>query len=119
MGYLSLPLTMVTISGLPILIGLGVDFAIQFHNRFEEEASVAPEAGLALRESLVNIGPAITAAVLAAAAGFATLYISRVPMVRDFGSMLAVGTAILCLSILLLLNAALFLRDRRGSVHSK
>ena len=37
MGFLSLPLTMVTISGLPILIGLGVDFAIQFHSRFDEE----------------------------------------------------------------------------------
>ena len=33
LGYLGLPLTMVTISGLPILIGLGVDFAVQVHSR--------------------------------------------------------------------------------------
>ena len=31
------PLTLVTLAGLPVLIGLGVDFAIQFHNRYEEE----------------------------------------------------------------------------------
>ena len=28
---------MVTISGLPILIGLGVDFAVQVHSRYEDE----------------------------------------------------------------------------------
>src|SRR5207342_206792 len=38
LGYLGVPLSMVTISGLPILLGLGVDFAIQTHNRFEEES---------------------------------------------------------------------------------
>jgi hydrophobe/amphiphile efflux-3 (HAE3) family protein len=112
MGLLGLPLTMVTISGLPILIGLGVDFAIQFHSRFDEESDRQPDAGSALRESLTHIGPAIVVAVLAATLGFLVLHISRVPMIRDFGSMLAVGTVILFLAILFILNAILFLRDR-------
>ena len=114
MGLLGLPLTMVTISGLPILIGLGVDFAIQFHSRFDEETHRQPNAASALRESLTHIGPAIAVAVLAATLGFLVLHISRVPMVRDFGSMLAVGTAILFLTVLFILNAILFLRDRRA-----
>jgi hypothetical protein len=112
MGLLGLPLTMVTISGLPILIGLGVDFAIQFHSRFDEESHRQPNAESALRESLTHIGPAIAVAVLAATLGFLVLHISRVPMVRDFGSMLAVGTVMLFLTILFILNAILFLRDR-------
>jgi hydrophobe/amphiphile efflux-3 (HAE3) family protein len=112
MGLLGLPLTMVAISGLPILIGLGVDFAIQFHSRFDEESHRQPDAGSALRESLTHIGPAIAVAVLAATLGFLVLHISRVPMIRDFGSMLAVGTVILFLAILFILNAILFLRDR-------
>jgi hypothetical protein len=112
MGLLGLPLTMVTISGLPILIGLGVDFAIQFHSRFDEESHRQPNAGSVLRASLTHIGPAIAVAVLAATLGFLVLHISRVPMVRDFGSMLAVGTVILFLAILFILNAVLFLRDR-------
>ena len=112
MGLLGLPLTMVTISGLPILIGLGVDFAIQFHSRFDEESHRQPNAGSALRESLTHIGPAIAVAVLAATTGFLVLHISRVPMIRDFGSMLAVGTVMLFLAILFILNAILFLRDR-------
>lgn len=112
MGFLGLPLTMVTISGLPILIGLGVDFAIQFHTRFDEEAGRQPNAVAALRASLSHIGPAITVAVLAATLGFLVLHISRVPMVRDFGSMLAVGTVIIFLGIFFILNAILLLRDR-------
>jgi hydrophobe/amphiphile efflux-3 (HAE3) family protein len=112
MGLLGLPLTMVTISGLPILIGLGVDFAIQFHSRFDEESHRQPNAGSALSESLTHIGPAIAVAVLAATLGFLVLHISRVPMIRDFGSMLAVGAAILFLTMLFILNAILFLRDR-------
>jgi hydrophobe/amphiphile efflux-3 (HAE3) family protein len=111
MGFLALPLTMVTISGLPILIGLGVDFAIQFHSRFDEESRREPHPAVALRRSFLHLGPAITVAVLAATLGFLVLHISRVPMVRDFGSMLAVGTVILFLAIFFVLNALLFLHN--------
>src|SRR4030043_17606 len=69
MGFLSLPLTMVTISGLPILIGLGVDFAIQFHSRFDEEMNRAGSRSQALKASLPRIGPAMGIAVLAAGGG--------------------------------------------------
>ncbi len=112
MGHLGLPLTMVTISGLPILIGLGVDFAIQFHSRFDEESHRQPNAASALRESLTHIGPAIAVAVLASTLGFMVLHISRVPMIRDFGSMLAVGTVILFLAVFFILNAVLYRSDR-------
>ncbi|MBO8156877.1 MAG: MMPL family transporter [Bacillaceae bacterium] len=37
MGWLSIPMTMVSMAVFPILIGLGVDYAIQFHNRYVEE----------------------------------------------------------------------------------
>jgi len=43
MGYLSIPITMVSMAVFPILIGLGIDYAIQFQNRYslalEEEGS--------------------------------------------------------------------------------
>lgn len=37
MGYFNVPMTMVSMAVFPILIGLGVDYAIQFQNRYEEE----------------------------------------------------------------------------------
>ena len=37
MGFLDIPMSMVSMSAFPVLIGLGIDYAIQFHNRIEEE----------------------------------------------------------------------------------
>ncbi|HZK24313.1 MAG TPA: MMPL family transporter [Oscillospiraceae bacterium] len=37
LGHLQLPMTMVSMAAFPILIGLGIDYSIQFHSRYEEE----------------------------------------------------------------------------------
>ncbi|ASS91882.1 MMPL family transporter [Aeribacillus pallidus] len=37
MGWLKIPITMVSMAVFPILIGLGIDYAIQFQNRYAEE----------------------------------------------------------------------------------
>jgi predicted RND superfamily exporter protein len=113
MGFLNLPLTMVTISGLPILIGLGVDFAIQVHSRIEEETNAAGSAEAGLERSAQMLGPALALAGAAACIGFIVLHLSRVPMIRDFGSMLAVGAVIVFVSSILLMSSTLYLRERK------
>ncbi len=79
-------LTMASIAALPILIGLGVDYAIQFQARFDETESA--------EDAAVRGGPTIAAACLATAAGFLALQLSPVPMVREFGWVLIIGIAI-------------------------
>ena len=79
-------LTMASIAALPILIGLAVDYAIQFQARFDETGSAEQAASLG--------GPTIGAACLATAAGFLALQLSPVPMVRGFGWVLILGIAI-------------------------
>jgi uncharacterized protein len=79
-------LTMASIAALPILIGLAVDYAIQFQARFDETGSA--------EEAAVAGGPTIAAACLATAAGFLALQLSPVPMVRGFGWILILGIAI-------------------------
>lgn len=37
MGLFTIPLTMVSMAVFPVLIGLGIDYSIQFHNRYMEE----------------------------------------------------------------------------------
>lgn len=37
MGHIGIPMTMVSMAAFPILIGLGIDYSIQFHSRYEEE----------------------------------------------------------------------------------
>lgn len=112
MGFVGIPLTMVTISGLPILIGLGVDFAIQVHSRTEEEAQATGSAESAIDRTFVRLGPALAVAVVAAAMGFLVLFLSDVPMIRDFGSMLAVGAVIVFINGVALISSIIYLRER-------
>jgi hydrophobe/amphiphile efflux-3 (HAE3) family protein len=79
-------LTMASIAALPILIGLAVDYAIQFQARFDEAGSLEKAAALS--------GPTIGVACLATIAGFLALQLSPIPMVRGFAWFLIVGVAI-------------------------
>jgi hypothetical protein len=112
MGFVGIPLTMVTISGLPILMGLGVDFAIQIHSRIEEETFASGSAEEGIERTFERLGPPLALAAVAACVGFIVLHISRVPMIRDFGSMLAVGTVIVFITSVALISTVLFLRER-------
>jgi hydrophobe/amphiphile efflux-3 (HAE3) family protein len=91
-GALSLAggsLTMASIAALPVLIGLAVDYAIQFQARFDEaEARGDPKPAVA---AVVAGGPTILTAGLATATGFLVLLLSPVPMVRGFGVLLVLG----------------------------
>lgn len=87
-------LTMASIAALPILIGLTVDYAIQFQARFDEAVGEAQSATAAARTAAARGGPTIAAACLATTAGFLALQLSPTPMVRDFGWLLIVGVAV-------------------------
>jgi uncharacterized protein len=101
--------TMASIAALPILIGLAVDYAIQFQARYDE-AAVDPPARAAAAAAAG--GPTIGAACLATAAGFLALQLSPIPMVRGFGWLLIAGIAIAFGLALTAGLAALTLRDR-------
>ena len=105
-GALSLAggsLTMASIAVLPVLIGLAVDYAIQFQARFDEQRARrrGPAAGddraAALEDAAAAAaagGPTIVAAGAATAVGFLVLLLSPVPMVRGFGLLLVLGIAV-------------------------
>jgi uncharacterized protein len=112
MGFLGLPLTLVTISGLPILIGLGVDFAIQAHSRIEDETFASDSAEAGLDEAFARLGPPLTMALIASCIGFLVLFISDVPMVRDFATMLAVGSVIVFVAPIALISGVIYMRER-------
>ncbi|MGI8461037.1 MAG: efflux RND transporter permease subunit [Solirubrobacterales bacterium] len=93
-GVLSLTggsLTMASIAVLPVLIGLAVDYSIQFQARFREAIAADEPALAAARTAASRGGPVIATAALATAAGFLVLLLSPVPMVRGFGVLLVVG----------------------------
>jgi len=116
MGYASIPLTMATMAVLPILIGLGIDYSIQFHNRYQEEVIKGKSVGEAIITSLSRMFPAVSIALLATIIGFITLYISPVPMIRDFGIVLAVGVVLSYVIALFLLYTIVYLGDRKAPI---
>src|SRR4051794_16142268 len=100
MSLLGASLTMASIAVLPVLLGLGVDYAIQYQARQEEGT-----AGVAI--------PTIATAALATSVGFLVLLLSPVPMVRGFGVLLVAGIAIAFFVALSAGTAALVLAARR------
>jgi hydrophobe/amphiphile efflux-3 (HAE3) family protein len=93
-GALSLvggSLTMASIAVLPVLIGLAVDYAIQFQARFVEAAQGGSSPPRAAVEAAARGGPVIATAGLATATGFLVLVLSPIPMVRGFAVLLVVG----------------------------
>jgi hydrophobe/amphiphile efflux-3 (HAE3) family protein len=95
-GYLGIPLSVVTIAGLPVMLGVGIDYAIQMHSRIEEEV-VVDRAAHPIQEASVNLGPALLVVTFDAIFAFLALRFAKVPMIRDFGLLLAVGIAVICL----------------------
>jgi hydrophobe/amphiphile efflux-3 (HAE3) family protein len=106
-GALSLAgesLTMASIAVLPVLVGLAVDYAIQFQSRVQEGleeghaasgdgGSGSPRARAIRRAGAIG-APTIATAGAASAGAMLVLLLSPVPMVRSFGVLLVVGVVI-------------------------
>lgn len=91
MGYMHIPMTMVSMAAFPVLIGVGIDYAIQFHNRVEEELSKGESSRDAVVDTIKHTGPAVLIALIITALGFFSLFTSSVPMIQDFGKLLFIG----------------------------
>ena len=91
---------MASIAVLPVLVGLGVDYAIQFQSRVQEglardgEDGSAAARARAIRRAGAIGAPTIATAGAASAGAMLVLLLSPVPMVRSFGVLLVVGVAI-------------------------
>jgi uncharacterized protein len=112
-GYLGIPLTIVTISGLPVMLGIGIDYAIQMHARVEEEVVVS-RADHPIQETARNLGPALLVVTVDAILAFAALRFAKVPMLREFGLLLIIGVAAICLNSIMGTLAILGIREYRS-----
>lgn len=100
MGFLEIPMTMISMAAFPVLIGLGIDYAIQFHNRIEEELHKEGNKSKAIIRTVKHTGPAVLIALTMTGLGFISLFTSTVPMIRDFGKLLTIGIIMCYLSAL-------------------
>ena len=115
-GALSLAgasLTMASIAVLPVLVGLAVDYAIQFQSRVQEGLARGGEERAQVVRRAAELGaPTIATAGAASAGAMLVLVLSPVPMVRGFGVLLVVGVGLSLLCALTAGAAALSLAGR-------
>ncbi|MEE8174012.1 MAG: hydrophobe/amphiphile efflux-3 (HAE3) family transporter, partial [Dehalococcoidia bacterium] len=114
MGWLGIPLTMISMSIFAILIGLGVDYGIQFYNRYDEEVRRGRSVAQSIINAVTRMTPAVGTALITVCLAFAALFISPVPMIRDFGLMLLIGLVMCYLVALFVLLSIIYWRDRRS-----
>jgi len=114
MGLLHIPFTMVSMSAFPVLIGIGIDYAIQFHNRIDEEFAKGGSPVSAVIQTVSHVSIPVMIALIITAMGFVSLLTSSVPMTRDFGLLCLVGLFLCYLSALFVGVTLLYIVERRG-----
>ncbi len=90
MGLAGIQLNMAVLGAFPVMIGLGIDYGIQFHARLDEEARKG-SLDKAVTVMVTRTGPAVMYAMLATCMGFIAMFISTVPMIRSFGLVAMIG----------------------------
>jgi len=90
MGLCGISFNLAVMGALPVMIGLGIDYAIQFHARLDEEARKG-SLDDAVFITITRTGPAVMYAMLATSVGFLAMFVSPVPMIQSFGLVAMIG----------------------------
>ena len=100
------------------MLGIGIDYAIQMHARVEEEV-VVDRADHPIQETSRNLGPALLVVTFDAIFAFSALYFAKVPMLRQFGLLLAVGVVTICINSIVGPLAILGIREYKSPTKRK
>jgi len=114
MGFTGYQINSQTVTIGALSLGLGVDYAVHFSIRLEEEVEHAPAADphFWVANASATTGRAMWMAALTTAGGFAVLNLSSLLPLRLFGQAFVVAIALALLSSLVILPAfySLFLK---------
>lgn len=116
MGIVGLPFSMTTIGAMPILLGIGVDYAIQFHSRLDDEARAHPLPE-AIKIAITKTGSAVFYAMIASACGFLAMMVSTLPDIRQFGVTAILGIVCCYVAALIIIPLAAVLTNYTPKPH--
>ncbi|EMA45975.1 efflux RND transporter permease subunit [Halobiforma nitratireducens] len=115
MRYFDIPLTPINAPILSVSIGLGVDYTVHFMHRFVDEY----ENGNGVHESLLvtvrGTGGALTGSMLTTVTGLGVLYVALIPLIMEFGLLLALGVFYAWLTSIVVLPSVIVVWDRLES----
>ena len=109
---------LISVAFIPLFVGLGIDFSIQFSVRFLAERSSHPELRAALTEAGLGVGRALALAAAAIGVGFFAFVPTSYIGVAELGIIAGLGMAIAFgLSITFLPALLSLLRPALGGMH--
>jgi hypothetical protein len=112
-------ITMLTSVMGAVLIGLGIDYAIQIivnFSKFRSEGAIPPEA---LRLTFTRAGMGNALAALTTATAFIIMGLTGTRALAEFGFIAGIGIAVCFLSIIFLLPSLLLLFGKKGETTSR
>ncbi|HJK01788.1 MAG TPA: hydrophobe/amphiphile efflux-3 (HAE3) family transporter [Methanocorpusculum sp.] len=117
MGICGLPFSMTTIGAMPILLGIGVDYAIQFHSRLDDEMRNKHSLQEAIKLTVSKTGAAVFYAMIASALGFMAMMVSSLPAIRQFGITAILGIFCCYISALIIIPLTAVLTNYHPKSH--
>jgi uncharacterized protein len=117
-GYFHVPLTLATIAALPVLLGVGMDYAIQMHSRIEEEV-ILDRAAHPIQAAARGLGPALLVVTFDAVFAFMALWFAKTPAIREFGSLLVIGIIAVCFCSIIATLSILGIREYKSPTKGK
>ena len=115
MGWFKIPLDVASAVLASIVIGIGIDYAIHFFNRYKEELEIGKSVEQALKITISNTGQAIFYNAIAIGLGFLVLIFASMPPLQRFGLLIALTMLFSSMASMTVLPALLLLKDRKAT----
>ncbi|RQG98084.1 Patched family protein [Natrarchaeobius chitinivorans] len=117
MRFFDVPLSPINAPILSVSIGLGVDYTVHFMHRFVDEYEAGKDVHEALLVTVRGTGGALTGSMLTTVCGLGVLYLALIPLIMEFGLLLALGVFYAWLSSILVLPSTIVVWARLESRH--
>ena len=108
-------LNVLTITFLPMLIGLGIDYGVHLITRYEEELRHGKTQEAALTKAMVFTGQGIFTGALTTGGAFLAMYFTNFKGIQEMG-IICGGGLLLCLIPMMTLLPVLLLRGRQNVI---
>ena len=112
MGWLNIPLSLVTAGLGAMILGLGVEYSIFLVSKYESEHKAGKTQEDSIFTALQEVGSAIVGSSTTTIIGFLALLLSSMPMMHDLGTTLALGI-FFCVISSLVINPAFIIFEEK------
>jgi hydrophobe/amphiphile efflux-3 (HAE3) family protein len=119
MAILGIDFNVMAVALIPLILGIGVDYAVHLFHNYRAEIEKGKTIGEAIKRSVTDIGAAIFLAWLTTFIAFMSFLSSNVPPIRDFGILLALGVTYTFITAITLLASLRYLLDKKKKPKTK